>query len=83
LQSARHDPKNDPTNSPYAYGHGFQADRDGWRTIMAYNCRRGCTRLNYWSNPFVQYSGKAMGTESSNFNALVLNNTKVDMASFR
>jgi len=83
LQSARHDPKNDPTSSPYAYGHGFQADRDGWRTIMAYNCRRGCTRLNYWSNPFVQYGGKAMGTESSSFNALVLNNTKVDMASFR
>ncbi|MEW6981513.1 M12 family metallo-peptidase [Colwelliaceae bacterium 6471] len=83
LQSARHDPKNDPTNSPYAYGHGFQADRDGWRTIMAYNCRRGCTRLNYWSNPFVQYNGKAMGTETSNFNARVLNTTKVGIAAFR
>ncbi|WP_448549523.1 M12 family metallo-peptidase [Thalassotalea fusca] len=83
LQSARHDPKNDPTNTPFAYGHGYQADRDGWRTIMAYNCRRGCTRLNYWSNPFVQYGGKAMGTESSNFNALVLNTTKTDMAAFR
>ena len=83
LQSARHDPKNDPTNTPYSYGHGYQADRDGWRTIMAYNCRRGCTRINYWSNPFVQYNGKPMGTESSSFNSLVLNTTKTDMAAFR
>ena len=24
LQSARHNPKNDPTNTPYAWGHGYQ-----------------------------------------------------------
>ncbi|WDD97485.1 M12 family metallo-peptidase [Thalassomonas actiniarum] len=83
LQSARHDPKNDPTKTPYAYGHGYQADRAGWRTIMAYNCRRGCTRINYWSNPFVQYNGDVMGTEASSFNALVLNTTKTEIAAFR
>lgn len=83
LQSARHDPKNDPNSSPYAYGHGFQADRDGWRTIMAYNCRRGCTRINYWSNPFNNYSGKSMGTESQSYNTRVLNETKAAIANFK
>ena len=39
LQSARHDPATDPTNSPYAYGHGYQYTASPrWRTIMAYDC---------------------------------------------
>ena len=24
LQGARHDPNNDPTSTPFAYGHGYQ-----------------------------------------------------------
>ena len=88
LQSARHDPKNDPTNSPYAYGHGYQYIGKGrnatkWRTIMAYDCQGGCPRLNYWSNPGVTYGGKAMGTASSSDNHRVLNNTAGTVAGFR
>ena len=49
LQSARHDPANDPSTTPYAYGHGYQYPSGGWRTIMAYACSTSCTRLNYWS----------------------------------
>jgi len=84
LQSARHDPANDPTNTPYAYGHGYQSTAGGWRTIMAYACSSvNCTRINYWSNPSKTYGGRAMGTASRNDNARVLNNTRATVASFR
>ncbi|MEO6689945.1 MAG: M12 family metallo-peptidase [Dokdonella sp.] len=83
LQSARHDPANDPTNTPYAYGHGYQYSAGGWRTIMAYDCSSGCTRLNFWSNPGKTYNGHAMGTTSKNDNHRVLNNTRATIAAFR
>jgi hypothetical protein len=83
LQSARHDPANDPTNTPYAYGHGYQYPAGGWRTIMAYDCTSGCTRLNYWSNPGKTYGGVAMGTTNRNDNHRVLNNTRATVAAFR
>ncbi len=83
LQAARHDPANDPTNSPYAYGHGYQYPAGGWRTVMAYNCSGGCTRINYWSNPSRTYGGAAMGTSSRSNNARVLNNTRATIAGFR
>ncbi len=83
LQSARHDPANDPTNTPYAYGHGYQYASGGWRTIMAYACSSGCTRINYWSSPLKTYGGVPMGTASRNDNARVLNNTRTTIAGFR
>jgi hypothetical protein len=87
LQSARHDERNDPTKTPYAYGHGYQyAPRKGgssWRTIMAYDCTRGCPRLNFWSNPNVLYNGVPMGTTATNDNARVLNNTRATVSAFR
>jgi peptidyl-Asp metalloendopeptidase len=84
LQSARHDPTNDPTNTPYAYGHGYQSTAGGWRTIMAYACSStSCTRINYWSNPNKTYGGRAMGTTTRNDNARVLNNTRATVAGFR
>ena len=84
LQSARHDPANDPTNTPYAYGHGYQSTAGGWRTIMAYACSTtSCTRINYWSNPNKTYGGRAMGTTTRNDNARVLNNTRATVAGFR
>jgi hypothetical protein len=85
LQSARHDPANDPTTTPYAWGHGYQytASTPRWRTIMAYDCSTGCTRLNYWSNPNNLYNGHAMGTTTKNHNARVLNDTRATVAAFR
>lgn len=84
LQSARHDPANDPSTSPYSYGHGFQRNTSPrWRTIMAYDCPSGCTRLNYWSNPLKLYNGVAMGTASQSDNTRVLNNTRATIAGFR
>ncbi len=84
LQSARHDPLNDPTNTPYAYGHGYQYPAGGWRTIMAYACSSAtCNRINWWSNPSKLRSGVPMGTTDRSNNARVLNNTKATIAAFR
>jgi hypothetical protein len=83
LQSARHDPATDPSTSPYAYGHGYRAPNNAWRTIMAYDCTSGCPRLNYWSNPDVTYQGVAMGTAAQSHNQRVLVNTKATIAAFR
>ncbi len=83
LQSARHDPANDPTNTPYAYGHGYQSPTNAWRTIMAYNCSTSCPRINYWSSPLRTYGGQVMGTANRSDNARVLNNTRATISSFR
>ncbi len=86
LLSARHDPAADPNNTPYAYGHGYRyepATGTKWRTIMAYACTGGCTRLNYWSNPDVTYNGVPMGTADKNHNQRVLVQTKAAVAAFR
>jgi hypothetical protein len=83
LQSARHDPANDPTNTPYAYGHGYQSPTKAWRTIMAYNCSPSCPRINYWSSPLRTYGGQVMGTANRSDNARVLNNTRATISSFR
>lgn len=84
LQSARHDPATDPSTSPYSYGHGYRyTGSPSWRTIMAYNCPSGCSRLNYWSNPSKLYNGLPMGTASQSDNARVLNNTRGTIAAFR
>jgi len=83
LQSARHDPANDPTNTPYAYGHGYQSPTKAWRTIMAYNCSPSCARINYWSSPLRTYGGQVMGTTNRNDNARVLNNTRATISAFR
>ncbi len=85
LQGARHDPANDSSTTPYAYGHGLQhtSPTPAWRTIMAYNCAgSGCNRLQYWSNPNVNYNGIAMGTAATNDNARVLNETASTVAAF-
>lgn len=85
LQGARHDPANDSTTTPFAYGHGFQhtSPSPSWRTIMAYNCPSSCPRLQYWSNPNINYNGIAMGTASTNNNARVLNETASTVAGFK
>jgi hypothetical protein len=84
LQSARHDPATDSSTSPYAYGHGYRAPSNTWRTVMAYNCTgAGCPRINYWSNPSVTYGGVPMGTYDKSHNQRVLVQTKATVAGFR
>lgn len=82
LLGARHDPAADPTNSPYAYGHGYRHPNAAWRTVMAYNCSPSCTRINWWSNPNKTRNGDVMGTASRSNNARVLNTTIPQIAAF-
>jgi hypothetical protein len=92
LQGARHDRYVDNTDgSPYNYNHGRTYPAGGWRTIMAYNnaCSAqgtSCTRINYWSNPYIYYGGVATGILGGAGvgadNHLCLNNTRTTVASF-
>ena len=66
---ARHDWYVDD-NTTTGYNKGFVNLPDRWRTIMAYNSMcsangTSCTRLQYWSNPNVQYGGDPMGVAST------------------
>lgn len=83
LQSARHNPETDGTTTPFAYGHGYRDPGSQWRSVMAYNCTSGCTRINWWSNPNKTRSGTPMGTTSTSHNARVLNETAATVAGFR
>ncbi len=90
IQSARHDWYVDSTNnSPYTYNHGYvYTPSPDWRTVMAYsNACSGCTRLQYWSNPDVLYSGVPMGVPEGTYHAAdnrkTLNNTASTVANFR
>jgi len=79
---------------PYAYGFWMWSttlSRYTHRTIMAYDCYAyqgvSCTRVNYWSNPAVSYSGMPTGIAAGLTNAadnhLTLNNTAPLVAKFR
>lgn len=84
LMGARHNQQADSSTTPFPYGHGYQhLAAPLWRTVMAYACASPCTRLQYWSNPDVPYSGAAMGTAATNNNARVLNETRATVAAFR
>jgi hypothetical protein len=70
---ARHDWYVDDTNnSPYTFNHGYVVTptlTNPWRTVMAYNdecADRGvfCTRIAFWSNPGVNFGGRAMGVQA-------------------
>lgn len=86
LQGARHNVAADPSTRPYAHGHGFQhrpAGGAGWRTIMSYDCRPACPRLNAWSNPMMYRDGVPMGDPHSADNHRVLQDTREVLAGFR
>ena len=74
---------------PYSYGYVYTPDR--WRTIMAYNTQCtdwgfNCTRIQYWSNPDVNYNGVPTGVPEgqpdSADNRKTLNNTAITVANF-
>jgi len=88
IQGARHDERTDPSNSPYAYGHGYihpsTTASQNFRTVMAYDCTgRSCPEIQYWSNPDITYNGIATGTTQTNNNARLLNETAQRVAAFR
>lgn len=85
LYGARHDVATDGTTTPFAYGHGYREPTNKWRTVMAYPITGiNMPRLNYWSNPNVNYTdGLVMGTVATANNARVLNERAAVLAAFR
>ncbi len=90
---AHHDPYVAPGPGAFAYSHGMSHigvnSATSWRTIMAYNneCSDfvgGCTRLQYFSNPMVNYTdGFAMGDGPARNNALTLNKSANAVSNYR
>jgi hypothetical protein len=84
---AHHDRANASGTAMYSYSYGFQASDSSFRTIMAYNCTSGCTRINRWSNPDITYNGIPTGVvytaTNSADNRRTLNNTATIIANFR
>lgn len=79
----RHD--NDPTTSPFSYGHGFVMSSIGKRTVMAVNngpCS-ACVRIGAFSSPDYTVSGVTIGTAGSNDNTRVLRTRGPTVAAFR
>ena len=88
LLGCRHNIADDPAEDPYIYGHGYRyedyAHQDSsYRTIMAYDCESGCTRLQYFSNPTIFYQGRPLGSALFSKNYLVLNNNLPHYMSYR
>ncbi|MCE3004939.1 MAG: M12 family metallo-peptidase [Xanthomonadaceae bacterium] len=80
---ARHD--NDPTTTPFAYGHGFVMTSINRRTVMAVNngsCST-CTRFGAFSSPNYTLSGVTIGTASFNDNTRVWRTRGPTVAAFR
>ncbi len=68
----------------FDYSYGYQAPDQSFRTIMAYDCPDGCTRVNYWSNPDSEaYYGEPMGETNVADNTRSLNDTAYTVANFR
>ena len=79
---ATHDPGAGRNNN-YPYGHGFQHLGARLRTVMAYDCSGGCTRVNIWSGPNNRWNGNVMGNSHESDNTRVLNARAAAIASFR
>jgi hypothetical protein len=81
-----HDRANAEGGGIYSYSYGYQDPSYDFRTIMAYSCVQNCPRINYFSNPNVNYNGEPTGIPQSSSisadNALTITNTKYTVANF-
>ena len=66
-----------------AYSYGWQDPGALFRTVMAYNCSGGCTRVQYFSNPDVSYGGAPTGQAGYADNARSLNEAAYTVANWR
>ena len=71
----------------YSYGYQFKAGDSWYRTIMAYDCEQGCTKISYFSNPLVKYKGAptgiAAGQDNAADNARTIEQTRLVVAKYR
>jgi hypothetical protein len=71
----------------FSYSFGYQDIFEMFRTVMAYNCPSGCTRIQNFSNPDVFYGGRPTGVDigepDSAHNAQTINLSAYTIANFR
>lgn len=60
------------SSTQFDYSHAYLDPNGQFRTIMGYNCKGGCPRINRFSNPHTTYNGKKVGGDKEN-NALQVN----------
>lgn len=83
-QGLHHDPAAaGGSSSVYQYAYGYQDPYGAFRTVMAYNCPGGCTRINHFSNPNILYNGEPTGDAGVSDNARAIDNTASVVSSFR
>lgn len=89
-QGAHHDRSHASGSGAYEYSFGYQVATGQYpfRTIMSYACPNVyCPKLNYWSDPDINYQGQpigvAAGLSNSADNRLTLTNTRSWLAAFR
>ncbi len=80
LFGARH--QNDPTTSPFPYGHGLADFTGNFRTIMG-TTSTGLPRIGGFSNPGFTFNGRPFGTASFSDNDRVHRERASTVASFR
>ncbi|HYE59502.1 MAG TPA: hypothetical protein VD948_13405, partial [Rhodothermales bacterium] len=78
LHGARHAPNEDPSQTPFPYGHGFR--NDSLMTIMAGG---GQKRVPVFSGPDQNWRGVTMGEATLHDNARVLRETAAYLSNFR
>ncbi len=82
-QGAAHDLANTSDVTIYPYAHGYQDPLGRFRTIMAYDCPGGCSRIDYFANPSVLYNGWPTGEAAYSADALAIDQTAPTVAGFR
>jgi Metallo-peptidase family M12B Reprolysin-like len=68
------------TNSQINYG--YQDPDSSFRTIMAYDCKGSCPRVQYFSNPSLNFNGRSLGDKGSD-NASWIRKYLAAFANFR
>ncbi|MEN8166787.1 MAG: M12 family metallo-peptidase [Pseudomonadota bacterium] len=80
---SQHDHANASTTALFDYSYGWQDPDALFRTIMAYSCTLGCTRVQHFSNPAVSYAGLPTGVADYADNARSLNDTAYTVSNWR
>ena len=56
------------------FNYGYRDPQAQFRSILAYDCSPSCPRIQYFSNPNVNYNGRPLGTSAANNAALIRSN---------
>jgi hypothetical protein len=81
-QGCAHDHDN-ATSGLFDYSFGWQEPNEAFRTIMAYNCTSGCSRVQHFSSPNVLYGSQPTGVADYADNARSIDEAAFTVANWR